>query len=124
MERAPSPPDWYQEDVVCVAIVPIGQTVDWSPDSYEPELSLWPPEGTFLRFQSIARELDLEPLATLNPYEQSRHSKDVCKALLSRWDELAVAVENTPGAGWVAAIGLLLKCCARSDGVELLIEGP
>ena len=124
MERVPSPPDWYEEDVVCVALVSSDQVVDWSPGSYEPEESLWPPEGTFLRLQSIASELNLGKLAAISPYEKSRLSKYDCEVLLSRWDEMSVAVEGTPGAGWVAAIGLLLKRCTKSSFAEVLIEGP
>lgn len=124
MEKIPSLPDWYEEDVVCLALVPSNQVVDWSPGSYEPDESLWPPEGTFLRLQLIASGLNLGKLATISPYEQSRLGKNDCKVLLSRWDEMSVAVEGTPGAGWVAAIGLLLKRCTNSDCSEVLIEGP
>ncbi len=117
-------PSWYAEDVVCVALVPTGQIVDWSPNSYEPEESIWPPEGTFVRLQAIASELNLKILDTLNLGAQSRLCKNSCEALLSRWDDMTDAVEGTPGAGWVAAMRLLLQRCAKSDDVEVLIEGP
>lgn len=117
-------PSWYAEDVVCIAIVPTGQVVDWSPDSYEPEESVWLPEGTFVRLQAIASELNLEILETLDLGAQSRLSKNSCEALLSRWDDMTEAVEGTPGAGWVAAMRLLLQRGAKSDDVEVLIEGP
>ena len=117
-------PSWYAEDVVCVAVVPIGQIVDWSPNSYEPEEAIWPPEGTFIRLQAIASELNLEILETLNLSAQSRLGKNSCEALLSRWNDMTEAVEGTPGAGWVAAMRLLLQRCAKSDDAEVLIEGP
>ncbi len=117
-------PDWYEEDVVCVALVPEGQFVDWSPGSYEPDESVWPPEGTFLRLQMIARELELPSIGSLNIYEQSRLGPAECRDVLERWDEMESRVEQTPGAGWVAAISLILKRCISGAGTEVLIEGP
>ena len=124
MGRSASLPDWHEEDVVCFAMVPIGQVVDWSLGSYEPEESVWPPEGTFLRIQSLANQLGLPLLNVLDRSVQTRLNRDDCRRLLGRWGEMAEAVEGTPGAGWVAAIGLLLSRCAGSTDTELLIEGP
>lgn len=118
------PPDWYEEDVVCVAIVPDGQVVDWSAGSYQPVESVWPPTGTFVRMQSIARELNFPAFADLNIYEQSRLRPTECRAILHRWREMEAAVVGTPGAGWAAAIGLILKRCAGSVETQVLIEGP
>jgi hypothetical protein len=116
-------PDWHEEDVVCFAAVPTGQVVDWTPGSYEPQDSLWPPEGTFLRLRLLATQLKLPFFSVLDHNVQTRWSRDECRQLLAHWSEMAAAVEGTPGASWVAAIGLLLKRCAESTNAELLIEG-
>lgn len=124
MATAEQLPDWYDEDVVCVALVPAGQLVDWGPGSYEPDEAAWPPQGTFERLQIMAARLGLPIFVKLNIYEQARLGPDECRAALAHWEQMERAVERTPGAGWVAAIGLILQRCVTSPGTEVLIEGP
>src|SRR6478609_3860202 len=105
-------PDWHESDVVCVAIIAEGQIVVWPSGSYEPEESVWPPEGTFVRLQRVATELKLPKFGSLDICKQSRLSPDECRAILEHWNGVEAAVEQTPGAGWAAAIALILKRCA------------
>ena len=112
-------------DVVCVALVRIGQAVDWSPQTQEPELAVWVPEGTFERIGAIAQRLGFPVFYDLNIYEQNRVSAAQCSALLARWDEMEAETLTTPAAPWAARIRELLRQCASSVGRnELLVEGP
>ena len=117
-------PDWYEEDVFCFAVIPKDREVTWAPGTWEPEEAIWPPEGTFHRLQTIAGRLNLPIFPSLNTLEANRLKPSECGELLGRWSEMAEHVENTPGAGWVAAIGLLLRRCTQSPGSILFIDPP
>lgn len=76
-----------------------GQLVDWSPGGYEPNVSLWPPQGTFVRLQIIATQLNIPTIGALNIYTQSRLGAEECLAILAHWKAMENAVDGTPGAG-------------------------
>jgi hypothetical protein len=121
------PQDWWSGADVCVALVPEGQAVDWSPGKYVPHIQTWVPEETFIWITRVALSLGLRivDLRALALDEQSRLSAADCTQLLARWSELEDAVSRTPADGWAAAIKLTLQACV--DAIrpsEVLIEGP
>ena len=117
--------DWDEGDVVCVALVPRGQPVDWSPGSYEPEVAAWVPEGTFANIAAAAEQLRVPVIPELEPYGQTRVSSRDCQRILAAWPDVEREMENTPGARWAREIGQILSQCSQAgDQAELLVEGP
>ena len=111
-------------DVVCVALIPIGQVVSWAPMTYEPERAIWIPQGTFERIGAIAQRLKFPILDELAE-EQNRLSATACRALLERWDDMDAETNGTPAAPWAALLRELLSgCVSAPDKSEVLIEWP
>jgi len=111
-------------DVVCVALIPIGQVVSWAPGTYEPERAIWIPQGAFERIGAVAQRLRFPVFGEL-VHEQNRLSASACEALLERWDDMEEETKGTPAAPWAAQIRVILRdCLAVPNRSEVLIEWP
>ena len=117
--------DETEGDVVCVGIVPRGQTVDWSPGGFEPDPAEWVSEAAFVDMLRAAAEARVPILPAVDLYAQTRISPADCKCILQRWSGLEAALRGTRAEAPTDAIGRLMRTCAdHSNDVELLIEGP
>jgi hypothetical protein len=96
------------DDVVCLAVIPRGQVVDWSP-SGEPETAVWIPGEIFLEILAAARRLAIPVLSSLNVYTQTRATAAECSVMLSRWAEFERAVAGRACARWIDAMRALSR---------------
>lgn len=116
--------DWEDGDVVCVAVVPLGQPVDWGPGQFQPNAA-WVPEGTFMNIIAAAEQLSVPILPKLDIFVQSRLSSHDCDRILAKWPALERDMASGPGAHWVREIGQLLRRCSDGYGeTEMFVEGP
>ncbi|MBL8646593.1 MAG: hypothetical protein JNL46_05015 [Sphingosinicella sp.] len=112
-------------DVVCVGLVIIGQVVDWSPGSLEPNPQIWVPEEIFDNIIDIADQNHIKLLRKINLFHQTRISQSDCRAMLSKWKSMIAILDSEETRIFAEAIYELVQICANSgDNLELLIEGP
>lgn len=118
--------DGQEGDVVCVAIVPRGQAVDWSPGSFEPEVASWVPEEIFVKIDDAAGRLRVPILPKLGLYAtQWRVSSGDCGRILAAWPSVEFEMKSTPAAHWAREIGHVLSQCSQAgDQAEMLVEYP